>query len=176
MGRLGHMSYTAHELTAPVKATLIEQWGARAESFHDVDKREIIKEDTISALNNGRYTDAIINDVTHEFVALVGVIKAEKISCHKVMDIKLNPISNPDYRDEQEIGLFPTSKDVVGTIIAMSKKGFVDADNIKEVKVFGRGHDMKTIFQVVAEIVAESPIDGFTITRQNSWLVINQIQ
>lgn len=165
--------YQAVELTEEVKTKISEQWDSKADKFADTDMVDIAKDDTQSALNNQRYTDAVVNTENNEFVALIGVIKAERINCHKVLDLKLNPSSNPDYRDEQEIGMMVTAEGIVGSIVALAEKGIIE-NNMNQVKIFGRGHDMKTFFKLVEEWVSKNPIDNITVFNEAGWLVIQR--
>lgn len=167
--------YKAFSLNEEIKQEILSQWNDTGSEQGDVDKEQIIKSDTTIALSNPRYTDAIKNLTTEKFVSLIGVVEAERINTHKVLELKLNPSSNPEYKDEQEIGLTSAAKDIVGTILAVVQKGLIEAD-MDQVKIFGRGHDMKTLFKIVAEIAGEDNESSVKILKEGSWLVIRQVR
>ncbi|GEM_PF-2987696 len=164
--------YTAHELNEEVCSSISAEWYGIAENCGDSDKEELIKYDTDQALKNDSYTHAIFDDSSKEYVALVGIIKAKPISAHKVLELRLNPSSNPEYMDEEEIGLSAAADDIAGTILALADDVLFKND-MYQVKIFARGHEMKTLFKLVAEH-AEKSVEELKIRKEGSWLVVTQ--
>ena len=166
--------YAAVELTGIVREDIKHQWYIKAASFSDPDMRDVANDDTNRSLSDcERYTHAVVHSDNGDYVALIGIVKAEPINCHKVLDMRLNPTSNPDYRDEQEIGLLSVSEDIVGAIVALTTEGIIESQ-MRQVKIFGRGHDMKTFFNLVVGQVQKTPILGLTVYYQAGWLVIER--
>lgn len=163
--------YKALQLNSKVKAALKAEWDGKSSEFSDPDMAEIANDDTDRAIDNSRYTHAVIHEETKEYVALIGIIKATAINCHKVLDIRLSPSSNPDYQDELEIGLLTVSEDIVGAIIALTKNGIFD-QGMRQVKIFGRGHEMKRIFNLVEGHSKKVDLPGIRVFNQAGWLVI----
>lgn len=166
------MNFHLKPFTHSIKKEITKEWESMADELSDKDISTVVKNDTDHALNSGMFTHAVVCDETGEFIALVGVVEADRINCHKVLDIHLNPSSNPEYHDE-EIGLSNVSRDIAGTVIASLNKGFVSND-IKTVKLFGRGKTMKEYFASVVELFNQNPALGYSLYNQAGWLIINR--
>lgn len=166
--------YFALALTDEIRYGVQKQWDTKASEFNDLDKTNVANDDTKRSLFNcDRYTHIIEHRDTGEFVALVGIVQVKTVNCHKVLDLKLNPSSNPDYRDEQEIGMISVSEDIVGAIVALTTESIFESQ-MSSVKIFGRGHDMKTFFNLVVEQVSKAPINGLEVCYEAGWLVIKR--
>lgn len=166
--------YQVKSLSESVKLALKKEWDEKALLIKDSDVVEIANDDTKRAISNDRYTHAVIHNDTGEYVAIIGIINAAPIDCHKVLDIRLNPASNPDYKDELDIGLLSVSEDIVGAIIALTKHT-IFAQQMRQVKIFGRGHEMKRIFNLVEEQAQKHVLENIRIFNQAGWLVIESV-
>ncbi len=163
--------YVALRLNSEVKSALKEEWDGKSATFQDSDMAEIAADDTARAIQNDRYTHAVVHEETGAYVALIGIINATPRNCHKVLDIRLSPSSNPDYQDELEIGLLAVSEDIVGAIVALTRNGIFD-QKMRQVKIFGRGHEMKRIFNLVEEQSKKFQLPGIKVFNQAGWLII----
>lgn len=163
--------YEVQLLDDVVKQSLKQEWDQITSQFSDTDMIEIANDDTNRAINNDRYTHAVVHCDTGEYVALIGILKAMPINCHKVLDLRLNPKSNPDYQDELEIGLLTVSEDIVGAIIALTANGIFE-EQMRQVKVFARGHEMKRIFNLVEEQANKTSLPNVRVFNQGGWLVV----
>ncbi|WP_321325908.1 hypothetical protein [Thiomicrorhabdus sp.] len=168
--------YQAIPLEQPgIKQAVKDRWDEMAESFDDEDMKQIIKADTSSSLESVNYNHAVVNTEDDEYVALIGVVHAAPINSHKVLHMQLNPKSNTAYLEEQEIGMMSTAQGIAGTIVALSEQGIIE-HGMSQVKIFGRGHEMKTFFKLVVEWVEKHPINGFLVFNQGGWLVIQRTE
>lgn len=166
------MPYTLVEICSEVREHVASQWEDQCAEFGDEDKKSLVVSDTKQALDNEKYTHAVLKDVTGEYFALIGLVEAGRIGLDKVLEIRLNPQTNPEYRDELEIGLLRATQDIVGTITAVVLNGYSNDTN--HFKIFGRGHDMKTMLKLVSELMQVSPVPGLTVSMAGGWLVFNK--
>jgi len=167
--------YQVKELDETVKTALKAEWDEISAKFADEDTIEMANYDTCRSIESNRYTHAVIHSETQEYVALIGIIEAKRINCHKVLDLRLNPKSNPDYKDELEIGMLDVAEDIVGAIIALTSNALI-IQHVPQVKVFARGQEMKLIFKLVEETVNKSPLTSARVFNQGGWLVIEAKQ
>lgn len=147
---------------AEVKTLITQQWikNSKDNGLNDDDIIGIVLADTKLALNDGRYTHGVLNVDSGEYVALIGIVEAEAINCHKVLDIKLKPSSNPEYKEEFDCDYIDVSEDIVGSIVALTTEGIIE-HGMKQVKIFARGHEMKSFFKLVVDQVKRNPHTRF---------------